>query len=107
MSEKQLANDLAAGRHVTLTRPIRCVALREESKSRRLIGFDTDPGKKMANFQNTAIQTALKRKEKSTAETQTSWQLMEEMTHPCGLPFLPKQLGVSTPKVTNSQTNQI
>ena len=61
--------------------------LARESKSLRLIGFDADPGRKMPKYQNTAFQTALKHKKRTTVKTQTSWQLMEEVTH-CGGLFI-------------------
>lgn len=59
----------------------------EKSKSLRLPGFDTDPGEGMPNSENTAIQiqTALNMRRKTTVKTQTSWQLMEEVTHFGGL----------------------
>lgn len=59
----------------------------EKSKSLRLPGFDTDPGEEMPNSENTAIQiqTALNMRRKTTVKTQTSWQLMEEVTHFGGL----------------------
>lgn len=65
--------------------------LARESKSLRLMGFDNDPGKKMPNFQDTAIQAALNMRRKTTVKTQASWQLMEHMTHFSALficPFL-------------------
>lgn len=75
----RLTNHLAAGCKVKLTRPIKRMAFSaagragpEKVNLSGLTGFDADPGKKMPNYQNTAIQIALKHEEKTAVKTQTS-----------------------------------